>query len=42
MVYTIDYIGGSLLIHYMCDNTKMSELAERLHTIYVLDVILVN
>ena len=45
-VNTIDYIHGSLLIHYMCDNTKRSELARGTtvvtHKIYILDVILVN
>ena len=45
-VNTIDYIHGSLLIHYMCDNTKMSELVKETtvspHTIYILDVILVE
>ena len=27
IVITIDYICGFLLIHYMCNNTNMSELA---------------
>ena len=27
LVHTIDYIHGALLIHYMCDNTNMIELA---------------
>ena len=28
LVNTIDYICGSLLIHYMYDNTKMSDLVQ--------------
>ena len=41
LVNTIDYIPGSLLIHYMCDNTNMIALAHLVtvvpHSIYIID-----
>ena len=46
LVNTIDYIHGSLLIHYTCDNTNMIELASLVtvapHNIYFIYVAIIS
>ena len=46
IINTIDYIHGSLLVHYIHDNTKMSELARGAtvapHHVYFWIVIIAN
>ena len=45
LVNTTDNICGSLLVHYMCDNTNMIELACLLsvapHNVYFIDITIV-